>query len=250
MNSMQLLEAVGYLDEDLLERSEKKTVRNRRWIGWVAMAACICLVFVGAWGFLSPSKASDSAMENGMPSPEDPADDMLILDSESDREESYVVNSYSSGLTDYVTSGDGRVAVWYLSTDGVESLQYPDAFIIKDRQSLEEYYAANKEYLKDSDFEAVTSRYYDVFFETKQLIVLTLRESSGSVTHRVTDAYWDEGTAQWEVFLQRWEPLEKADDVAYWHILVEVESVTDDETIQLHQITGREVSQEKWSFHE
>ena len=64
MRSMRLLEWVGGLDEDLLERSELPAVvkQKPRIIPWLATAACLCLVCTLAFGFFGGGKKV--AMDN------------------------------------------------------------------------------------------------------------------------------------------------------------------------------------------
>ena len=248
MNAMLILEAVGYLDEDLLERSERPRSTNRRWVPWVAMAACICVIFVGARGFLLPKKAADSAMNGELDSPQSPADDKLVQDSVIDSSDF----EYESFFEKNSISTGNSFGAWYIVTDGMDTLSYPQSFVINDRQALEEYHASNWTYLEGSNFEEVMSKYYDDYFETHQLLALVLRENNASVTHRLTDAYWDEETAQWQVSLQRMIPLEKAQAAgpSYWHILIEVDAVEtgENEKVRLRQTTYRETTRNEWTF--
>lgn len=51
MNSKELYIAINGIDEDILERSEtvtKVSKRKNSWLKWGALAACLCLVIVGA----------------------------------------------------------------------------------------------------------------------------------------------------------------------------------------------------------
>lgn len=51
MTKELLFESMEYLDDALLERSEKnKDVIRTRWGKWLAAAACLCLVLAGAYG--------------------------------------------------------------------------------------------------------------------------------------------------------------------------------------------------------
>lgn len=48
MNREQFYEYIGNLDEDLLERSEEKRGRKKHWGKWLAVAACMILLVLGA----------------------------------------------------------------------------------------------------------------------------------------------------------------------------------------------------------
>ena len=52
MRTEDLLDAIGNVDDDLLERSEKVRIKKRvSWKAWVPLAACVCLIAgVSIWG--------------------------------------------------------------------------------------------------------------------------------------------------------------------------------------------------------
>lgn len=175
-------------------------------------------------------------------------DNSLILDSAIDAPESdkgfyHEENSATTGST---------FGACYILASGEDTASYPQSFVINDRQALEEYYASNRTYLESSNFKEAVSKYYNVFFETKQLIVLKLEEKNPAVTHRVTDVYWDEDTRQWQINLQRMIPMEKAQAIgpSYWYILIEVDATKtgENEKVRLQQTTYRETAQNEWTL--
>ena len=57
MNGRELLEALSYIDEELLAAAEapvKKTSRRR----WTALAACLCILILGAFSFRQMEKSA------------------------------------------------------------------------------------------------------------------------------------------------------------------------------------------------
>ena len=67
-------------------------------------------------------------------------------------------------------------------------------------------------------------RYDNAWFADRQLIVVLLEEGSGSVRHWVTDV---KGGADTEVSVSRMVPEVGTDDMAEWHILIEVDRIFD-----------------------
>jgi len=48
MNENELFEAIGNTDDELIEKSEEKPIKNRSWIKWTGLsAACICALVIG-----------------------------------------------------------------------------------------------------------------------------------------------------------------------------------------------------------
>lgn len=107
MNHLRLLEWIGGLDEDLLERSERPIpfTKKFRWAPLVATAACLCLVcglVLGAFGGRKVAMdSSDGAY--GPPgeaeSPEDRPLEDYVDDGEADK------NTQNAGATDSDTWG-------------------------------------------------------------------------------------------------------------------------------------------------
>lgn len=60
MKKNRALDSIGYIDAELIEKAETYTKKRPSWVKWGALAACLCLVVVGAWVFpnLNPA-ASD-----------------------------------------------------------------------------------------------------------------------------------------------------------------------------------------------
>lgn len=64
MRNLKLLEAIGNIDDNLIEKAAPQKCTNKRSINWTrlgSLAACICLFFVGIWVF---HLASDSLQKS------------------------------------------------------------------------------------------------------------------------------------------------------------------------------------------
>lgn len=57
MNGRELLEALSYIDEELLAASEKPTTKTS-WRQWSALAACLCILILGVFSFRQMEKTS------------------------------------------------------------------------------------------------------------------------------------------------------------------------------------------------
>ena len=77
-------------------------------------------------------------------------------------------------------------------------------------------------------------RYDDAFFARRDLIILVLEEGSGSVRHEIQGVrpYYDNS---WLLTGRRIVPEIGTDDMAQWHILIEIDKnlIGEDETIVL-----------------
>ena len=57
MNGRELLEALSYIDEELLAASEKPT-KKTPWRQWTALAACLCILILGVFSFRQMEKTA------------------------------------------------------------------------------------------------------------------------------------------------------------------------------------------------
>lgn len=208
MNSLILLEAIGYLDDELLERSEKRANVNRRNVfAIVALAACLCLVLIGIkYPFLSV-KSDEAAME---PNASDMKDDVVesITDSEN--------TSDASGVVDC-----DAISFLYTGEIASTNAEYPYVVLIGSKNELEDYITVNHESLSQTEFESMVQKYDMEYFEQKQLIIVVLEEVSGLIRHKVKNVYVEED--QLVISVIRKHPQVYTDDMAYWHILLEID---------------------------
>ena len=127
----------------------------------------------------------------------------------------------------------------YIRTNGyVDGEQYPKTLWFMNMVELNDYYEANKEqyYLDSIDnpmsgqtigFVDAVSEYDDTFFETNDLILVVLVEGSGSIRHKVTDVLLrssSTGSIQHSIqpIIKRSVPESATDDMAVWHIIIEI----------------------------
>ena len=127
----------------------------------------------------------------------------------------------------------------YIRTDGYsEDRNYPFHVVINSREELEDYYEANKEVFDLERKEKVYSdttigfldacdKYDDSYFERQNLVLIVLEEGSGSIRHEITDVrpHSNENGALvgWDITIDRIIPEVGTDDMAQWHLLLEVQ---------------------------
>ena len=131
------------------------------------------------------------------------------------------------------------VNVLYIRTNGYhEGETYPKTFWITSREELEEYYEANREkydlqsrenpYSDETIGFADAVKGYDAsFFEQNDLIFVLLEEGSGSIRHKVvsvdiTLSQKEDKLYELQPEIQRLIPECGTDDMAEWHIILEI----------------------------
>jgi hypothetical protein len=124
------------------------------------------------------------------------------------------------------------VRVQYIRTNGyLSGAVYPQSRIIASREALLSYYEENRDKYdlarKDKVYADTTvgfldaiDRYDEAFFRDHSLLVVLLEEGSGSVRHEVTGVRHRPG--RYNVEIQRKVPEVGTDDMAEWHLLIEV----------------------------
>lgn len=146
--------------------------------------------------------------------------------------------------------------VQYIRTDGyIDGEQYPKAFWITSTKELKDYCEINKDkyYLESNGFMDATKQYDDTYFENNDLIVVMLEEGSGSIGHEVTGLIvtpLQNNGKQYEVQpeIKRIIPECGTDDMAEWHILIEIgkeygESVSELQLPSIVNVYGWEPSE-------
>ena len=127
----------------------------------------------------------------------------------------------------------------YIRTDGYsEGRSYPYHVVINSKEELQAYYEENKVFFDLERKEKVYSdntigfwdacdKYDDTYFERQNLVLIVLEESSGSIRHEITDVRnrWDEKGASlgWDITINRNVPEEGTDDMAEWHLFLEIQ---------------------------
>lgn len=111
----------------------------------------------------------------------------------------------------------------YVRTDAAgDPKDFPAVLVLRSYEEFTEYIAAHREeYQLDLEFIPACSRYDEEYFAKNDLILIRLEESSGSISHEVTDVYHDDDG--WQIRIDRVTPEERTDDMAQWHILLEIQ---------------------------
>ncbi len=121
----------------------------------------------------------------------------------------------------------------YIRTDGyIDGADYPVVTLIKSRNELFDYYNKNKDKYSLGDFSVDDKlsfvgpweRYDEQYFENNMLVLVLLEEGSGSIRHSVNSVYKviEGETTRAIVDIQRKVPEACTDDMAEWHIFVEI----------------------------
>lgn len=231
MSAKELLEGMCYVNERFVDEAEHHTIQKksaRPWMRLIPIAACLCILVAGAIGFgdllFSLSGSTESMKE----------DDQLQQES---------INFPGAA------GGDPQSWVYqkqYIRTDGGEEItEYPLYEIIRSREELNRYYEEHKDIYDLERREAVYAdssigfldacdRYDEAFFAQRDLIILVLAEGSGSVRHEIQSIrpYYDNS---WLLTGRRIVPEIGTDDIAQWHLLIEIEKnlIGEDDTIVL-----------------
>ena len=144
-------------------------------------------------------------------------------------------NVVSSVLEEYAFEAQ------YIRTNGYsEDRTYPYHTVINSRAELEAYYEAYKDTYDLERREKVYSdssigfldacdKYDDAYFEQQNLVLIVLQEGSGSVRHEITDVRRHRTEAGaldldgWDIMINTTAPEVVTDDMAQWHLFLEVQ---------------------------
>ena len=141
----------------------------------------------------------------------------------------------------------------YIRTDGYsDGWSYPYHTVINSRAELDAYYEAYKDtyYLERREkvysdstigFLDACDKYDDAYFERQNLVLIVLQEGSGSIRHEITDvrAHRNENGASlgWEITIRRIVPEVGTDNMAQWHLFLEVQMgniITDEDDVWIN----------------
>ena len=123
----------------------------------------------------------------------------------------------------------------YIRTDGYnEEAEYPIIKIIRSVEELNAYYSANRERYSLERRQEVYSdgtigfldacdKYDEAYFEKQMLVMVLLEECSGSIRHHVDNVKL-ENDGKLHVSIRTIVPEITSDDMAMWHILIEMKS--------------------------
>lgn len=99
----------------------------------------------------------------------------------------------------------------------------PEVFILHTKDELTDYYEKNKESYDLSELHDQLEKYDDSYFKKQDLILIVFRESSGAVTHEVSDVAYENGA--WKVSIKRNAPAAGISNIAWWHIVLEIKDI-------------------------
>ncbi len=137
---------------------------------------------------------------------------------------------------------DGSTPISFIAkpvrTNGYsDSIKYPAVVVISSLQQLNDYYSAHKEVFdlerkeiyfpgpSELGFLNLYDQYDEAFFEENYLIFTILEEGSGSIRHNVESvALTSDGKLS--VFIRSIVPEVCTDDMAEWHIILELQRST------------------------
>lgn len=123
----------------------------------------------------------------------------------------------------------------YIRTDGgFDEVDTPSYVLIESKEELDAYYEANKDIFdlerKDVVYSDTTigfldacDKYDETYFEKRNLLLIVLTEPSGSIRHRIADVRRKRGSSDWIVSIETIEPEVGTDDMAAWHLFLEVQ---------------------------
>ena len=118
----------------------------------------------------------------------------------------------------------------YIRTNYTDGEKYPQTLWIANRRELINYLEMyNKKYdlIHNDNFKEILKKYDNEFFETHDLIFVLVEESSGSITHEVTDVILKSSDKDAFVYsvqpvIKKTVPEVQTCDMAQWHIIIEV----------------------------
>ena len=123
----------------------------------------------------------------------------------------------------------------YIRTNGgSDEASYPYHTVISSKAELDAYYEANKDLYDLERRETVYSdstigfldacdKYDDAYFERQNLVLIVLQEGSGSIRHEITDVRRHMENGGWDITIDRKVPEVGTDDMAQWHLFLEVQ---------------------------
>lgn len=250
-----LMDAMEYIDEDLLAAADRLRTGGKRytgWLRWASLAACVCILAGGmlVWSRLyRPVTETETAAI--------PETEAVPTVTETLTTETAAETDEQMDGEEIITDAEGEAEnvrilpenVQIVRTDGYhEDVQYPVITLIRSAAELQVYYEANRDLYDMERKETVYSdttigfadacdRYDAAYFETHDLLLILLEEGSGSIRHEVGALLrTEEG---WLVEITHICPELCTDDMAQWHIMIETEKnlLRPEETIALKEQT-------------
>ncbi len=186
----------------------KRKVENKKLFsvfGVVALILASCSIFSGC------SKNS---------SPVDPVADSnnhpVINRTTFDEEENEIQTENSDANETYVIPCH-YVKAFLLRPSSYE--EYPQTVPIGNATELNQYIEKNEDVYDLSEFKTAVTKYDNDYFNKMSLVLILTKESSGSTYYQSVSI----NRKDKEVAILRATPVPFTDDLAYWHIIAEVE---------------------------
>ncbi len=110
----------------------------------------------------------------------------------------------------------------YIRTNAMgEAEDFPAVIVLNTFDELNAYIEDNREFFDlEREFIAAAARYDEEYFIRQNLVLIRLEEGSGSIRHELTDVRRNN---RWQLSIDRVTPEVQTDDMAQWHIILEVQ---------------------------
>jgi len=222
MSGEDMVRALNFVEEKYIEEAEMARLSNGKiWLRVGSMAACLCLLAFGIHSWKQHNMLADGEQEQAQV----PAGGTLVMIHTQNGDSTDTRQEESRHEIHY---GQGEPKAYAVSskeirTDGGnEDISYPFVTVLRSLEELDDYCRAQgKIFDLETEFLDASKGYDESYFVKHDLILICVEETSGAVTHQVTDVREEQGG--WIITVVRHEPEEKTDDLAQWHILVEIQ---------------------------
>jgi len=235
VNGQDLWRGMNDIDEKFIQEAETaKLPAGGIWKKAGALAACLCLVILLA--ALLPEKPDggpiqppDYLASGGLENVQLP--EAVTEGVPMEAEPPKVCENRPGAPLNYAFTARS------IRTDGGrEDTAYPFITVLRSRRELEDYCAAQQGLFDlGSGFMEACEAYDEAYFARQDLVLICLEETSGSISHRVTQVRED--ADGWCITVARQIPREGTDDMAQWHILLEIEmgkGIQPEDPVHLH----------------
>lgn len=221
MTGKELLEGMSFVEDELVQESESKRRKKKPLVGWLSMAACLCIVAgsVFAWKYQSRSGNEFALMEN--------AADME--EAVCDGNEEAAENMQEIALQEIpFTAQYIKVNSTRTETSGIA--------VIQTRDELNEYCEIHESRWNDteSDVPDICDRYDETFFAGQELLIFVPEYRNGITGYEIQSicSNLDNG---WLIEGKAVKGEDGSETGNQWCILLEIPKgqIDDDDTITL-----------------
>ena len=278
MNGKDLMNGLNHIDDTYLEEAKRPVSAKKIWLKWGVTAACLCLVVAGAltFGLLNPPATNAPQTEiqantqPGNPMANQSGEGSQVQTGTSPEDSTTEIGQIPIETLDDppgffgedpVDPIDGSEPDGYAfkaqevrtNRNNAINRAYPIVTVIRSQEELASYYETNvANFRLEGEFAELIKAYDDAFFAKQDLILVVVEEHSGSVRHEITGFRpCDNGEGDWQITCKRKVPEIGTSDMAYWHILVEVEKglIGPYETVVFKSDGGMPTIQDQYQTH-